>query len=297
MTSASGRISFAVGRTPESSRRPARAPTAANSPRLWVRPRRRISRTGTTSASPSGDATLRASVAAGCRSPSSVLADSRASSCRPIVSQTASAASIRPGSSSTGPLPDEAERRGLAGRERDAVRLDAAEARERAHARVVLPAAGAADGDERRPRRRPPAPASRLTWPAPACADSTRPPAAAISPREQIAWRHRARHRPPRGIAPDADAARGPPPAARPPRPASRAWMRVRRSPARASGDRRHGVGARRQHAVAGRHRRDDLRAIAAHDHDIERRDRVGAGGNRLADVDARRRAGSGAGA
>ena len=46
------RIAFAVGGNRKSSRRPAQATTAADSPRLWVRRRQSCTRTGTTSASP-----------------------------------------------------------------------------------------------------------------------------------------------------------------------------------------------------------------------------------------------------
>ena len=68
---------------------------------------------------------------------------------RPTVSQPASAASIRPGSSSTGRAVDEAQRRGLARRDADAVKRNLADARERAHAGIVAAAAGAADSDHR----------------------------------------------------------------------------------------------------------------------------------------------------
>ena len=77
-----------------------------------------------------------------------MLPASRASMRRPMVSQTASAASSRPGSSSTGCAPTKPKRRGLARRERDAVHRDAAGARQRVHAGVVAAAAGAADGDD-----------------------------------------------------------------------------------------------------------------------------------------------------
>ena len=55
---------------------------------------------------------------------------------------------MRPGSSSTGRVADEAQRGGFAGRDADAVERDLADAGERAHARVVAAAAGAADGDD-----------------------------------------------------------------------------------------------------------------------------------------------------
>ena len=54
-----------------------------------------------------------------------------------------------PGHQQHRPRADEAERRGLAGRHRDAVRLDAAEPRQRMHRGIAPSAAGAADGDHR----------------------------------------------------------------------------------------------------------------------------------------------------
>ena len=68
---------------------------------------------------------------------------------RPTVSQPASAASIRPGSSSSRPRADKAQRGGLARRDADAVTGDLANAGEGADARVVASAAGAADGDDK----------------------------------------------------------------------------------------------------------------------------------------------------
>jgi len=98
--------------------------------------------------SPRVEATLRASriLLAGSSSLEPV---SRASRRRPIRSQTASAASRRPGSKRTGRDPDAPEGRRLPGRQRDPVDLEPAGLRERHHACVVVPAAGAADGNDR----------------------------------------------------------------------------------------------------------------------------------------------------
>ena len=104
-------------------------------------------RTATTSARPSGEAILRASSAAnGC---SSIRRKARrASMRRPTVSQPASAASIRPGSSSTGRVPTNPSAVVSPGVMPMPWNCDLADAGERAHALVVAPAAGAADGDD-----------------------------------------------------------------------------------------------------------------------------------------------------
>ena len=89
---------------PGSSLRRAPAPASTGSPARPARPCRAAAAPATTSASPSGEAILRASSAANGWSSISRNA-TRASMRRPMVSQPASAASIRPGSSSTGRAP------------------------------------------------------------------------------------------------------------------------------------------------------------------------------------------------
>ena len=105
-------------------------------------------RTGTTSARPSGDAILRASVAGVAER--FLVARGKAREQMPAQHQPARERRVEAaGQEQHRPRTDHAEGRGFAGRERDAVSLDVAEARERAHARVVAAAAGAADGDDR----------------------------------------------------------------------------------------------------------------------------------------------------
>ena len=105
-------------------------------------------RTGTTSLSPSVEATLRESSGFGRgllggvagkprQQPSSEHQPNRQRRIEPA------------GQDEDGPRPNETEGRGLARREGDPMRLDPADARQRVHARVVPTAAGAADGDDR----------------------------------------------------------------------------------------------------------------------------------------------------
>ena len=123
---ASGRKTFAVGGHQNPAVGVARAAPAANSPRLWARPALRAGAPGRSPTSPMRRRDLARELATVDGSAASLLPASRSISGSPIVSQPAMAASIRPGSSSTGAVAGHAERRGLARRDRDAVRLDAA---------------------------------------------------------------------------------------------------------------------------------------------------------------------------
>ena len=135
-------------RAPESNRRCRRAARAANSPRLWAPPGRCARRTGTISTSPIGDATLRASFAVDADRRHRCCRDSRSISGRPIVSQPAMAASIRPGNSSTGRLPLMPNAAVSPGEIAMPCAATWPLPGQRLHACVVAPAAGAADGDD-----------------------------------------------------------------------------------------------------------------------------------------------------
>ncbi len=192
------------------------------------------------------------------------------------------AASIRPGSSSTGAVAAHAEGRGLARRNRDAVRRHAAVLGERLHARVVASAAGAADGDDgvvRRVHKR----AGKIAGAAPHGA------AAGVQRAgQQIA--HRIKHNVGIGARlhqPDTRLAHQHLFASRH---GEHREIEVVEPPSGA-GDEIAGmkIGAAWQNAVAAGGRRNDLEAAAAADDGVEWHDGIGVRRQRLADIDANR--------
>ena len=198
---------------------------------------------------------------------------------RPTVSQPASAASIRPGSSSTGRVPTKPSAVVSPGVMPMPWNCDPADAGQRAHARVVASAAGAADGDDGvgavvvqrgferdvAGDRRSPLSASMALAISVAAPRMIVARAGAHDAHARLADQHAL------------DAERG---AAAPRRSGAAARRRAAaRSPA-------VGVGVRRQHAVAGRDRGERRGLAAAHLHGVERGHRVGAGGQRVADID-----------
>ena len=284
---------------PGSIRRPAPSPAAADSPRLWAR----LCRRGSAPARPRH---ARAGKRPCARAWRVVVGVSSAAAGQPRQQGPAERQPDRQrrieaaGHQQHRAAPDDAEGRGLARRERDAVHLDAAEARQRAHARVVAAAAGAADGDDgvgalvlqrcpRSPMRRavqptappPSAPIARAIRPRAASRIASSPWARAYDANARLAHHH------PR----DRRRRRAPP--SRPCRSAG---------PAAISAHRALAIGSRRQHAVARRRPARAPRTAIADRDGIERRDRIGARRQRLADIDPhgrrqrRRRVGAGIG-